>query len=106
MDLVSALLAVAGGFAAGAFSGVIRRRARPAGSAPMCACKHGVNFHDPETGLCHAVSDGATLEVWEKGRHLGDAPQRIACTCRRYVGPELLADVWAPPLPTSPDRPS
>lgn len=59
----------------------IPRTPRPA--PPVCACKHGANFHDE--GGCHYVERGAVIE-WDD---CGDATAygNLPCDCVRYVGP-------------------
>lgn len=50
----------------------------------ICLCKHGYNFHDKATGRC--------AERMDKKSEPG------TCLCRRYVGPEPLAQFYAPEL--------
>ena len=52
---------------------------------PVCGCGHDLAFHNIQTSGCHHP-------VGETG-----------CACQRYTGPELLGQVYAPPL-ADPDR--
>lgn len=102
--------------ATGYVAGRTHARQRATTTAPpapvaVCACTHGVNFHDPDTGRCAWV-DRETRERDDILRHpngkpitsgLRDTirikvPETVehACTCLRYVGPEPLPSVYAP----------
>lgn len=52
---------------------------------PICGCGHELAFHTVQTDICHHPADGA------------------ACPCQRYTGPELLGQVYVPPL-ADPER--
>jgi hypothetical protein len=100
------LLEVAAALLAGLAIGRRRRRRFPTQPAkpraPLCSCTHGLNYHDVETGLCHAKipTGGSTLTVFDdQGRNLGEERQLMDCPCRRYIGPEPLPDLWIPPMP-------
>lgn len=97
MDPIS-LLVGGGLLVTGYLAGRRRRRTRTALPAvPMCACGHGMSYHDAQTGQCHAEA-GRTNKRYDPAYGttlLSYDP--VACTCRRYVGPEHIADVWAPP---------
>lgn len=47
---------------------------------PICGCGHDLAFHNIETNACHHI----------------DGDRR--CTCQRYIGPELLGQIYLPPL--------
>jgi hypothetical protein len=51
-------------------------------------------LHDQESKRCH----GQTKR--EHYMRLGDRNgwEWVPCQCRRYLGPEHIADVWAPPI--------
>jgi hypothetical protein len=51
---------------------------------PICQCGHGLSFHDRETSKCAERQDSKS--------RLG------SCLCRRYIGPEPLAQFYAPEL--------
>ncbi|WP_441249338.1 hypothetical protein [Kitasatospora sp. McL0602] len=70
----------------------LEARDRPAD--PVCGCEHHLAKHDRE-GRCHEVVQAPT--GWDADRNpTGYAP--APCTCQRYVGPEPLGTVYAPPL--------
>lgn len=81
------------GFLAGRFG------RRPRAVAATCSCGHGLAYHDRQTGHCYA----------EKSRDMHNyrgAIEWVRCSCRRYIGPEPLADIWIPPIANgSPDDP-
>lgn len=86
-------------FAAGWVAGRIRRRQRTprALPAPLCACAHGINYHD-ESGPCHATRQGNYVNQYDaSGRNRGLGHDQVPCMCQRYVGPEILPSVWAQP---------
>jgi hypothetical protein len=100
--LIAAGIAVV--FYAAGRSVPLRRRSTPPGAdpgAPLCSCTHGLAYHDPTTGVCHAqVKDQPTV----LNRH--ETPiawSMVQCSCRQYVGPvpteQLLA--YFNPLPPS-----
>lgn len=93
----------AAAFGAGYLARARRRHAAPA--APMCACGHGLNFHDGQ-GSCHGVA-GKTNKVYDHEGFTLLSYDPVSCTCQRYVGPEHIADVWVPPtsLPAREDKP-
>lgn len=68
-------------------------------SLPICACDHSLGEHDEETGACLADVDRVHYQggIW-MGRVW------VPCACRRYVGPEHISSVWAPPLLDLQDR--
>lgn len=51
---------------------------------PICQCGHGLAYHDRATSKCAERQDAES----EPG----------SCVCRRYVGPEFLAQFLAPEL--------
>ena len=90
--LVGAALLVAG-FLGGRLS---RRRptSPPAPSAPLCGCGHTLSQHDTETNTCYAE---LRRDVHDKrGRWTGH--QWVPCTCRQYVGPRPIDEVFVPRL--------
>jgi hypothetical protein len=99
MDPISAIVAVAL-FAAGVLAGRLRRTPQDTagGHAPVCGCTHHLSMHDPETGHCHGYA-------WTEYSPPNGAPSydlKVDCACRRYVGPEPLAVVWAEPIAVDP----
>jgi hypothetical protein len=80
---------------------IIGRSARPRPMTPasplqaMCGCGHGLEQHAPDTRQCH----GSTLRKkvrTPKGDAIGD--QWIDCTCRQYVGPQPIEEMFSWPL--------
>jgi hypothetical protein len=92
---VGALLVIVG-FAAGRLS---RRRPGPALPQAVCACGHPLSQHDPESATCHA--EVARDAYTKRGRWAGHT--WVACSCRQYIGPRPIDEVFAPRLlpPTS-----
>jgi hypothetical protein len=89
--LVGAVL-LAAGFGAGRFS---RRRTPPAAPlTPICGCGHALSQHDPETHTCHAELRRDAFD--RRGRWSGHT--WVPCTCRQYVGPRPIDEVFLPPL--------
>lgn len=62
---------------------------------PICGCDHGLSFHDPETKACHGKVQRPTKFDKVYG---AVAYETVACTCRRYVGPVPLDEVFAPQI--------
>jgi hypothetical protein len=54
--------------------------ASPGPVRPTCGCGHDLAFHNVRTNACHYSQNDSR------------------CTCQRYVGPEPLAQLYAPPL--------
>lgn len=70
-----------------------RRKARARelrGPDPVCGCKHHLSFHDAETGQCHEQ-----VLVKAPGQ---ERKERVACPCRRYIGPEPLGGYFVPEI--------
>jgi hypothetical protein len=93
--LVGGLL-LAVGFVAGRLG---RRRAAPAIPQAVCACGHPLSQHDPESNACY--SEVARDAYTKRGRWAGHT--WVACSCRQYIGPRPIDEVFAPRLlpPTS-----
>lgn len=47
---------------------------------PVCGCGHDLAFHNVENNACRQQVDGK------------------ACLCQRYTGPELVGQIYLPPL--------
>jgi hypothetical protein len=88
--LVGAVL-LAAGFFAGRFS---RRPAPPPQLTPVCGCGHALSQHDRETSTCYAELRRDTFD--RRGRWSGHS--WVPCTCRQYVGPRPIDEVFLPPL--------
>ena len=84
------LLAV--GFVAGRWG---RRPAPPAPPmTPVCGCGHALSQHDRESSTCYAELRRDTFD--RRGRWSGHS--WVPCTCRQYVGPRPIDEVFVPPL--------
>ncbi|MCV2489910.1 hypothetical protein OF117_11100 [Geodermatophilus sp. YIM 151500] len=86
--LVGAALLVTG-FAAGRFG---RRRSTPRPVTPVCGCGHVLSQHDRERSTCYAELRRETYD--KKGRFAGHT--WVPCTCRQYVGPMPVDEVFVP----------
>ena len=87
----AALLAV--GFLSGRLSR--RKPAAPAAPpAPLCGCGHTLSQHDTETNTCYAELRRDSYD--KRGRWAGHT--WVPCTCRQYVGPRPIDEVFAPRL--------
>jgi hypothetical protein len=72
-----------------------RRRSRsPATPVAVCGCGHPLSQHDPQTNTCHAEVPRDAYD--RKGRWAGHT--WVACSCRQYVGPRPIDEVFAPRL--------
>jgi hypothetical protein len=89
--LVGAVL-LSAGFFAGRFSR--RRPAPPPRVTPVCGCGHALSQHDRETSTCYAEMPRDTFD--KRGRWSGHS--WVPCTCRQYVGPRPIDEVFVPPL--------
>ena len=95
--IVGALLLIAG-----IVFGHITGRRKPvlpvAPTVPMCPCGHDIAIHDPTSSHCRG---SIRREHYYKG---GDRNgwEWTPCPCRRYLGPELLRDIWTGPGPALP----
>jgi hypothetical protein len=83
---------LAAGFTAGRFSR--RRPSPPAPITPVCGCGHTLSQHDRETHTCYAELRRETFD--RRGRFAGLT--WVPCTCRQYVGPRPIDEVFLPPL--------
>ncbi|PWW24981.1 hypothetical protein JD79_04175 [Geodermatophilus normandii] len=85
----AALLAM--GFVAGRLG-----RRRPAGPPPVptavCGCGHPLSQHDTESNTCYAELRRDTFD--KRGRWAGHS--WVPCTCRQYVGPRPIDEVFLP----------
>lgn len=86
------LITGAGIFAAGTLLGRIRRAGRQPPVA-KCSCGHAMALHDKAADKCHGENSRTRFN--KNGEAIG--VDWVPCPCRRYVGPEHIADVWAPP---------
>ncbi|MBP2471668.1 NAD(P)H-hydrate repair Nnr-like enzyme with NAD(P)H-hydrate dehydratase domain [Crossiella equi] len=95
MDPIS--LAVGGGLLlVGYVAGLLsRRRVRDKPVEAVCGCTHTMAMHDRETGACHEQI-ARPRSYSEKGKYLGTVYAQ--CTCRQYVGPRPIEEVFAPKL--------
>jgi hypothetical protein len=85
-----ALLAV--GFLAGRLG---RRTPSPApAKTPVCGCGHTLSQHDTETSTCYAELRRDTFD--KRGRWAGHS--WVPCTCRQYIGPRPIDEVFLPRL--------
>lgn len=89
--LVGAAL-LASGFGAGWFSR--RRPAPPVQRTPLCGCGHPLSQHDRETSTCYAELRRDSFD--RRGRWSGHT--WVPCTCRQYVGPRPIDEVFVPPV--------
>ena len=90
------LMVGAGLLAVGFVTGRLQRR-RPARDVPMtpvCGCGHALSQHDRETSTCYAELRRDTYD--RRGRWSGHS--WVPCTCRQYVGPRPIDEVFAPRL--------
>lgn len=101
IDPVSLLMG-AGLLGAGFGAGRLRRRpAPPPPVTPVCGCGHTLSQHDPQRHTCHAEVRRDAFD--RRGRWAGNT--WVPCTCRQYVGPLPIDEVFAPPLLPPLDRP-
>ena len=94
MDPVSLLVGgilLAGGFLAGRLGG--RRPAVPPPPVtPLCGCGHALSQHDRETSTCYAELRRDAYD--KRGRWAGHT--WVPCSCRQYVGPRPIDEVFVP----------
>jgi len=91
------LVAGAGILTAGTLLGRIRRRTTAAPSpVPTCGCGHPMALHDRDSDECFA--DEQRPHYSKSGSRNGF--EWVQCPCRRYLGPDHIADVWVPPSAT------
>ncbi len=64
-------------------------------SVPTCGCSHPMALHDRDTDRCHGQI--CRTHYYKNGDRNGF--EWVPCTCRRYLGPHHIADVWAPGMP-------
>ena len=88
--LGGALLAV--GFLAGRLGR--RQAAPPPATTPLCGCGHTLSQHDTETSTCYAELRRDTFD--KRGRWAGHS--WVPCTCRQYIGPRPIDEVFLPRL--------
>ena len=92
ISLVVGALLLTAGFLAGRFSR--RRPAPPPQLTPVCGCGHTLSQHDRETHTCYAELRRDAYD--RRGRWAGHT--WVPCTCRQYVGPRPIDEVFVPPL--------
>ncbi len=82
--------------AAGFVAGRIGRRRPPAGPPPLptpvCGCGHTLSQHDTGTNTCYAELRRDSYD--KRGRWAGHT--WVPCTCRQYVGPRPIDEVFLP----------
>jgi hypothetical protein len=93
ISLVVGAVLLAIGFAAGRFARP-RPAAPPPQLTPMCGCGHTLSQHDVETHTCYAELRRDTFD--RRGRWAGHS--WVPCTCRQYVGPRPIDEVFVPPF--------
>jgi len=77
---VIALLSLSTGYGLGRWR---RSTSSPKPPKLQCSCKHGLSFHDKDTGHCHGTDQLPTYN--KNGTWVGY--QHKPCTCRQYDGP-------------------
>lgn len=92
-EIIGAAL-FAAGLATGTVAGRLRRKPAPVvvESGPRCGCEHLLSEHAEDGGECLA-------EVQRRHYHRnGDwnGHEWVTCSCRIYIGPEPLPQVWVP----------
>lgn len=93
----TSLVVGAGLFATGLLTGKLTRRRTPAADTTpkaVCGCSHGLEQHNPDTNECHGQMRR------DKHNKFGDwiGHEWVPCTCRQYVGPRPLEELYAPPV--------
>ena len=93
MDPVS-LLVGAALLGVGFLAGRLGRRApaAPPPMTPLCGCGHTLSQHDTATNTCYAELRRDTYD--KRGRWSGHSC--VPCTCRQYVGPRPVDEVFVP----------
>jgi hypothetical protein len=66
----------------------------PPQMTPLCGCGHPLSQHDRETNTCYAELRRDIFD--RRGRWAGHS--WVPCTCRQYVGPRPIDEVFAPRL--------
>ena len=69
-----------------------RRAAPPRPMTPVCGCGHPLSQHDPESSTCYAELRRDSYD--KRGRWAGHT--WVACSCRQYIGPRPIDEVFAP----------
>jgi hypothetical protein len=87
--LVGAVL-LAAGYAAGRWGR--RAAAAPPPVTPLCGCGHVLSQHDIDNRTCYAELRRDTFD--RRGRFAGHT--WVPCTCRQYVGPRPIDEVFLP----------
>ena len=97
VSLVVGAVLLAVGYLAGRLGR--RRPSPPPLPQAVCACGHPLSQHDPETTACAA--EVARDAYTKRGRWAGHT--WVACSCRQYIGPRPIDEVFTPRLlpPTS-----
>lgn len=107
--LIALAALAAGGWANSLIGRILEHRRELAASPssdpsePACGCGHHIAFHDPKVGKCH---DQAKVPVrWQIEPQADGGTKQVPvewearpCPCRRYVGPEPLATLYAPEM--------
>ena len=96
LDLLAGGGLVAISYIAGVISGRIRRRITiDKDPDPICGCNHHLAMHDERTGRC-----SETVKTPSKYNGGGNAIayEYMPCTCRRYVGPQVVETFIHPHL--------
>jgi hypothetical protein len=94
MSLVVGAVLLGAGYLSGRFGRRRRRPSEPAGPVAVCGCGHALSQHDPQSRTCHAEVPRDSYD--RKGRWAGHT--WVACTCRQYVGPRPIDEVFTPRL--------
>jgi hypothetical protein len=69
-----------------------RRPGLPPPMTPVCGCGHALSLHDRETFTCYAELRRDNHD--KRGRWTGHS--WVPCTCRQYIGPRPIDEVFAP----------
>ena len=82
--------------ATGFLAGRLGRRQAPPPPAPtpLCGGGHPLSQHDTQTSTCYAELRRDTFD--RRGRWSGHS--WVPCTCRQYVGPRPIDEVFLPRL--------
>ena len=96
LDLLTGGGLVAISYISGFISGRLRRRTSiQKDPEPICGCDHHLAMHDERTGRC---SEMVRTPSKYNGVGAPIAYQYLPCTCRRYVGPQVVETFFHPRL--------
>jgi hypothetical protein len=69
------------------------RQRPPKAPEAICGCEHHLSMHDLKTGACHEQVQTDEEIFSHDNRFL--AYKVAQCSCRHYVGPQLLSTIYA-----------